>query len=148
MVVRNFSLESAWPHDALKEVSPQKQKNRSLLYCLCLMEYSSASPAWASTERSFGNGARSIMQIQCHNHPMQASYACGCGHTFSSGVGRNDTRVYFHIDLLFTFLTWGLLVGIRCREANRRSKEMSVLRTWLLESAVGKNEYYCSNAEF
>lgn len=37
------------------------------------------------------------MQIQCHNHAMQARYACGCGHTSSSRVGGSVIRGYVFI---------------------------------------------------
>lgn len=63
------------------------------------------------------------MQIQSHNHSMQARYACGCGHTSSSGVSSSDTGVYFHVDLLFMLLTQGQFFGIGSGEVNRRSME-------------------------
>lgn len=34
------------------------------------------------------------MQIQCHDHPMQDRYACGCGRPSSSGVRRSETGVH------------------------------------------------------
>lgn len=76
--------EAAW--DVLRQAPPLEQESSEPLYFLCLME------AWAGTEGSFGNGARGIMQIHCHEHPMQAR--CACGHPSSSGVTMSGTGGY------------------------------------------------------
>lgn len=77
-------LEAARPCDFLRQAPPLEQESSGLLYCLCLME--------AGTEGSFGKGARGIMQIQCHDHPMQAR--CASGYLSSSAVSRSGTGGY------------------------------------------------------
>lgn len=54
MVAGNFGLEAVWPHDVLRKAAPREQESSGLLYSLCLMELSSASPARASTGGGFG----------------------------------------------------------------------------------------------